>query len=598
VRPSATFTDTITFLRTVRHYADRRVCVSVLLMVVLGAVEIGGLVLLLPLLQLGGIEVAGSGSSSLHTWIDSLRQSGFAPGLPILLAVFLVLTLVQAFGKTRLARLTSEIQVGFTRFLRERLHRALVRAEWSAFLLQRSSNVLTTLTAETQAAGSGVNSLITIITAVVQAVCQLALALLISPLVTSVALLSAGGMTWAVHRLNLRVRREGRAGLSERQALAANLTDHLAGLKVAKSHGSEAHGARIFEQLSASLGDRQIRMAVEQARSRAWLAIGTSLALCGLLWFVIEGRAVRGAELALLGVVYLRLVSRLMAVQTGMQRLALVLPSFAATETLLAQLTAAAPAPLPEPPGRRPLQHTLRFEHVSFRYPASTDYALADLTLEIPAGQTIALCGPSGAGKSTVADLALGLLRPSAGRVLLDGQPLDDATIPHWRVSIAYVPQEVFLFDATVRENLLSLQRDADEPALWAALEQASAAELVRSLPQGLDTWVGERGVRLSGGERQRLALARALLRQPALLVLDEATSSLDHAHEHEIRRAVEQLRGTRTILIIAHRLSSIRHADHIVLLESGRIVQAGSWHNLQTEADSPFARFVAAAGI
>src|SRR5690606_15471787 len=178
-------------------------------------------------------------------------------------------------------------------------------------------------------------------------------------------------------------------------------------------------------------------------------------------------------------------------------------------------------------------------------------------------------------------DLIIGLLRPLGGTISIDGRELAPHEIARWRWKVGYVPQDGFLFHATVRENLRWAKPDATDAEMWRALEQAAAAGFLRSRPEGLDTIVGDRGIRLSGGERQRLALARALLTNPDVLVLDEATSMLDTVNEDAIIEAVRQLRGRVTVLIITHRLSAIRHADVIHVLEAGRIIESGSWAEL-----------------
>ena len=209
----------------------------------------------------------------------------------------------------------------------------------------------------------------------------------------------------------------------------------------------------------------------------------------------------------------------------------------------------------------------------------------------------MAIVGPSGSGKTTLADLILGLLSPTEGTIFIDGQPLEDELVHHWRSSIGYVPQETFLFHDTVRHNLLWAKRDATEDELWKAIELAAAAGFVSALPDGLDTVVGDRGIRLSGGERQRLALARALLRRPTLLLLDEATSSLDTANELRIQEAIEGLHGELTMVVIAHRLSTIRRADSIVVLDRGQVVEADTWESCAGKR-RPLPGFVGAAEL
>jgi ATP-binding cassette subfamily C protein len=228
-----------------------------------------------------------------------------------------------------------------------------------------------------------------------------------------------------------------------------------------------------------------------------------------------------------------------------------------------------------------PVAHTVRLENVSCSYGTSGPKVLQDVTLAIPSGRTTAIVGPSGAGKSTLADVLIGLLRPVSGAVTVDGRPLGDADLTAWRRAIGYVPQDGFLFHDTVRQNLRWAEPDATDAEMWAALERAAAADFIKGRPEGLDTIVGDRGVRLSGGERQRLALARALLTAPRLLVLDEATSSLDAPNEQLILDAVRALSGSVTTVIITHRLAAIRFADVIHVLENGRLVESGSWPEL-----------------
>ena len=224
----------------------------------------------------------------------------------------------------------------------------------------------------------------------------------------------------------------------------------------------------------------------------------------------------------------------------------------------------------------------LRLENVSFRYDevAGPD-VLEGLSLAIPAGRTIAITGPSGSGKSTLADLVMGLLEPTRGWLTIDGAALVPARARAWRRSIAYVPQECFLFRDSVRANLLWARPDASDRDLWSALKLAAADGFVSALPRGLDTVIGDRGLRLSGGERQRVALARAVLRQPRLLVLDEATSALDNDNERLVQAAIERMHGLTTIMVIAHRLTTIRTADEIVVLAEGRMLERGTWDEL-----------------
>ena len=236
------------------------------------------------------------------------------------------------------------------------------------------------------------------------------------------------------------------------------------------------------------------------------------------------------------------------------------------------------------------LEGSLAFEGVSFSYGERP--VLSDVSLRIAAGETVAFVGASGSGKSTLTRLALGFLRPSAGRVLLDGRDIATLDMRTVRRFVSVVPQESVLFRGSIRDNILYGAEEPDDERLEAALRAANAG-FVLELPDGWDTTVGERGAQLSGGQRQRLAIARALIRDPRLLILDEATAALDPRAEAEVRGALERLRAGRTTLIVAHRLSTVRSADRIVVLDGGRVLEQGT-HEQLLAAGGRYARMTA----
>lgn len=267
----------------------------------------------------------------------------------------------------------------------------------------------------------------------------------------------------------------------------------------------------------------------------------------------------------------------------------LMLPTFETAKQLEKECLAAQEH-LPEDDFQKiELKSGVEFRDVSFCYASARDcYAVDKVNFLLVAGTTNAFVGVSGAGKSTLVDLLIGLLKPVEGSILVDNENLQDSLRP-WRSSIGYVPQDSFLLNASIRDNLLWACPKATEEDMWEALQMAAAEDFVRRMANGLETIVGDRGVRLSGGERQRIVLARALLRKPSVLILDEATSSLDMENEKHIQQAIDGLQGKLTIVIVAHRLSTIENADQIFVFEQGKKVEQGTYQLLMDDKNSRF---------
>lgn len=282
----------------------------------------------------------------------------------------------------------------------------------------------------------------------------------------------------------------------------------------------------------------------------------------GLLDFAVYA-AIIGGAIASLGSFYTEIVSAIGATERILE--------------ILEQPSEVALAPVP-PGSRVRFAGHVQFKDVRFSYPTRRDVeVLKGINLNIEPGRRIAIVGPSGAGKSTIVQLLLQFHRPDGGEILVDGKPASSFDLHNYRQNIAIVPQEVMLFGGTIRDNILYGRPDATEEELMAAARQANAWEFISAFPDGLDTIVGERGVKLSGGQRQRVAIARAILKDPAILLLDEATSSLDAESEKTVQEALDVLMEGRTSIIIAHRLSTIREADRIYVIENGRVVEEGT---------------------
>lgn len=584
-----------TLFRSFLDHAGRRIVLSAGLLVAVTLLEAAGLLSLVPLIQTLGLGEVQMPGQLAGVWRRLFEVVGLKPSFELVLLAFVGLLIGQAALKRWADQLNARIEASYVSHLRESLYAALVEARWLTFTRLRAADLTRSLTTEVDQAGHAAQQAVALVGVIGLALVHLTMAVLLSPPLTALALLCGVGLALALRPFNRRAHAAGKTSQQLRSELNAAITEHLAGFKVAKSHGRGGHHLALFRRTTHALAEHAVMARQIFSASRAFFEVAGWLALLFFLYAAVRWAQLGTAQLVLMVFVFTRLLPRIGAIQTTWQIILNHLPAYTAVAALRAQLLAAREE-LPDDASRLELQQAVTLAGVSFNYgvdPAAP--AVREVSFTVPARQMTALVGPSGAGKSTLADLLLGLLTPAAGQVLVDGEPLAGARLAAWRHSIGYVPQEPFLFHDTIRANLLWAMPDATEEDLRTALRTAAAEGFVERLPQGLDTVVGDRGVRLSGGERQRLTLARALLRRPTLLLLDEATSSLDNENERFVQQAIERLHGELTLVVIAHRLSTVQQADQVVVLEQGRVVERGAPEELARREGGTFRRLMAA---
>ncbi len=465
--------------------------------------------------------------------------------------------------------------------IRTAVHRNLLRLAPRWFEENRPSEIASRLTADTaiieQVVGSTVSiALRNIVIGIGGVIYLFALA----PKLAASLLLGIPVLILPIVVLGRRVRRYSRTSQDRLADIGSIAVETLGAMKIVQAFGQEAReGDRFETAVGNSFASARQRFALRAVMTAMvigllfggvvlimWEAVhdvaNGSLSGGALTAFVLTGGIVTGSFGALTEV-----WGDLLRASGAAARL---------SELLAEEPEIAAPAvvtPLPQP-----ARGAIAFEGVRFHYPTRREVAaLEDFTLTVRPGETVAVVGPSGAGKSTLFQLAQRFYDPDAGRVTLDGVDLRDADPAAVRGRIAMVPQETVIFGASARDNLRYGRWEASDDELWAAAEAANAAEYLRKLPDGLDTFLGEGGARLSGGQRQRLTIARALLRDAPILLLDEATSALDAESEQLVQQALERLMANRTTLVIAHRLATVRAAERIVVMDDGRIVEEGS---------------------
>lgn len=556
---------------------------AVVFMTITSLTEGLGVALLFPILQVAGFNLTNQGHVGHYTGEvrDLLTLSGLRPSLwlPLLLLLFLLLMALRSLFSRMQSVFTFRTAITFELALSRRLYGAIIHADWLFLVRRRSSDFTHALTAELSRTGNATFLFIGMLANACLALVYIGLALKLSAGMTALVL-AAGSVLLLISRRWMRAVYQSGAAVSDAVSeVYAAATGHLQNLKAMKFYDAQRSDLAMLTSLQSSVQQQTLASTRSQAAAAFWFEAGSLLVLGGIIFASLQLLKVAPAAVLLLLAVFTRLIPRLASGQNQFQAFLSELPAFENLMAIYDDCTRHAEAEDEGAPSPS-LTQDIRLERVHFRYGQELPMVLKDLSLAIPAGRVTAIVGASGSGKSTVADLVNGLLSPHQGKVWIDGVALTPLLARSWRRHVGYVAQDTVLFHDTVRANLLWAQPDAAEEQLRDAL-QLAAAEYVFDLPQGLDTTIGDRGMLLSHGQRQRIALARALLRKPVLLILDEATASLDVENETRILDAIERLPGGITVLLIAHRLSAIQRAHFLYLIEDGKVAESGDWESL-----------------
>ena len=540
--------------------AGRRDLLALGGLAVIGAATEGiGVVLLVPLLLLlsGGVSFA---------------QMPFDPAqlpLTLLLSVFVILVAMRAGTEVARALFAQRVTVSIVDGLRRRALAALFGADWRYLAGQAQSRNRAMIVTSIDRVGEAVQHLTSILRSGVTLVALAIAGLALSPVFTLGIVLAGIAALGMLRWLRRDARRIGEALVQRYEGIYRRMEEGLAALRLTKMH---ERGRREVESTALefeAMRKVERRYILTTLAARSVIQIGAAVLLAIAVWFAIERFSASPAILLAFVALAVRSIPLVESIQAAAQGWNHAAPALEQALALIEEAENKAEPRQVEMVAPTRLRRSLGMQNVHLVH-ADGRAALVDVSLDIPFGQIAALIGPSGAGKSTVADLLAGLVSPDRGAVLVDGVPLEGGARQAWRSRVAYVQQDPVLFSGSVRDNLLWAEPEADELQLRETLRRASA-EFVHNLPGGLDCPIGEAGRALSGGERQRIALARALLRQPDLLILDEATSAVDPASEEEIARAVAGLAGECTVLVIGHRGRLTEIALLKFALENGR---------------------------
>ena len=544
----------------------------------------GGISIVMLVPMLGLLDISEGATSALRVFTAPLQNLPYEAQVVLLIAgYFLLVVFKSALGRLLSIR-ESRFLEDYSFKLRDQLYHAVSTARWEQLAASRQTDTINLFTAQCGQVSYGVAEIIHLLTSVVSTIVSLCIAVWLSLPVTIFVIICGGCFAMVFRKLMKASKDYGDEMIRINRAMYQELFSQLRSVKEVRTYGVQKEHEALFGDISRSFRDAKLKY----VHLRAFPSMLYSIAAAGMIGVIflvcVLGFRMDTARLIVLVYVFMRLwpvfsgfIGRINSILTSVPAHEKLTEAFT---TLSAEETG---APDCEPMA---FEHQIEFRNVSFAYQNGGEDVLKAVSFTLRKGSTTALVGRSGAGKTTIADLLLGFLTPTKGDILIDGVTLNAQNLPAWRKRMGYIPQEPLILNASVRENLQRFHPQATEADMVEALRKAQAWTLVENLPDGLDTNLGDEGVRLSGGERQRIVLARVLLGQPRLIVMDEATSAMDYENETAVRRAISGLGDQVTILIIAHRLATVRTAKYALVLENGQITEDGSLADLVRTPD------------
>ncbi len=503
------------------------------------------------------------------------RETLVVYGMLSLVFIYTIKNLYFAYFSWIQAKYSFNVQIRLSQYLFE----LYLRQPYTFHLQRNSAQLFRNISGEVSMfASGGINTSIMLISEILVMIGICILLLIVEPLGTIIVMCVLGLVGWFFNQVTKRhIAYWGEARQLHEGLRIQHLQQGLGGVKDVKILGREFEFLEQYRKHNFLSGQTGVYQKVLQTLPRLWLEL---LAVCGLAGLVLTMLA-RGRELesilpvlGVFAVAGFRILPSVGRMLNSVQTLRFSLPVI---DVLYEEINSLIPFENSLTQSKVIFHNVLYIKKVVYTYPGANKPALTGISLEIKKGDSVGIIGSSGSGKTTLVDILLGLLTPDNGQVMIDDYNIQDS-LRNWQDQIGYVPQSIYLSDDTLRRNVAFgiANENINDDAVWKAIRSAQLEEYTNSLPDGLDTMVGEHGIRLSGGQRQRIGIARALYHDPEVLVLDEATSSLDAKTESEVMEAVYALQGSKTVIIVAHRLSTVEHCDYLYKLAGGQVIEKG----------------------
>ncbi len=554
--------------------------IRILLLTILSSVTAGvGVVMLIPMLSF--LEIS---SEETGLFADVIAKFSNVPKWQLILVVliaYILLMTLKSLISSILGVKEMEMVQSYLKNLRLRFYDAIAVSDWETFKSYKKTDLSNYFMNETGRISYVVMLFIHLFVIIITALINVIIAFFINVPMTLMVIGVGVAFVAVFKSVRTKARTFGENIQITNEHFFEEMTNQMNGIKEIRSYGVERKQYKLFEKRANEYEASQNKYRRLEVMPQFLLSVGSAIIVVAVFLVAYMGLNMSIGRIAVLVYIFARLWPSFSSAQSYLQEVMAILPVYKNMKDVINNLER---NKVEESDSKSfDMNEGITFKNVSFSYADSEDPEdlIENISFEIKKGSVTAFVGKSGAGKSTLVDIVLGFLHPKSGEVAIDGVSIEEIGYSSLRKSVSYIPQDPILLNSTVRENLERFHTGATEEEMIAALKKAQAWDVVSKLSDGLDTVIGDRGIRLSGGERQRIVLARALMGSPKLLVLDEATSALDYENEKKIRDILIELKGELTVLLVAHRLSTIQSADHVIVIENGTITENGTYSEL-----------------